>query len=106
MVVSTHIYLRLVSLTPLKFALVCETTGGPTTRVTWEKNGSTIPSQLGRTQQNVINHEDASYVNEIVISGDIVSGKYKFDSSNAVTGLVSSSLDLSGIIMTVKCWEC
>ena len=98
MSISKDIYLRMVSLDPLKFALVCVTAGGPATQMTWGKNGiQSIPNTVGVKSQKVVNYEDAMYINEIVISTYIIAGTYTFHSSNAVTNEVSSTLDVSGI---------
>ena len=100
MSISRDVYLRMVSLDPLKFALVCVTTGGPATQVTWEKDG--IQSILGVMSQKVVNSEDATYINEILISTYVIAGRYTFYSSNAVTNEVSSTLDVSGMQITVQ----
>ena len=103
MSISKDIYLRMVSLDPLKFALVCVTAGGPATQMTWGKNGiQSIPNTVGVKSQKVVNYEDAMYINEIVISTYIIAGRYTFHSSNAVTNEVSSTLDVSGMQIAIQ----
>ena len=103
MSISRDVYLRMVSLDPLKFALVCITTGGPATRVTWGKDGiQSIPDTVGVKSQKVVNYEDAMYINEIVISTYVIAGRYTFYSSNAVTNEVSSTLDVSGMQTAIQ----
>ena len=103
MSISKDVYLRIMTLDPLKFALVCVTTGGPATQVTWGKGGiHSIPDTVGVKSQKVINYKDAMYINEIVISTYIIAGTYTFYSSNAVTNEVSSTLDVSGMQVAIQ----
>jgi hypothetical protein len=97
--ISNDIYLRVVTINPLKFALTCVTTGGPATQVTWAKDNWTyrFPADIGvELLQHVVDYENATYVNEIVISSSKIAGRYDFYSLNAVTREVSSTIDLSG----------
>jgi hypothetical protein len=96
--ISTAVYIRVVTVSPLKFALACTTTGGPAAQVTWMRNGHSIG---GEKMQHVTDYENATYSNEIVISTQILAGRYSFHSSNAVTRQVSSTIDLSGMHGTV-----
>ena len=84
----------MVSLDPLKFALVCVTTGGPATHVTWMRNGI----QAGIGAKLITDYEEATYTNEIIMSGYSISGRYDFQSSNAATDQVTSMLDVSGML--------
>lgn len=94
--VTRDIYIsRVLSLDPLKFVLACETSGGPATRVRWEKNGYRI-GRNGELQQNITNYEQATYINKNTISGYIIAGEYTFYSSNNATDHVSSTFDASG----------
>ena len=98
MSISRDVYFRMVSLDPLKFALACVTTGGPATHVTWGKDGiQSNPDRVGVMLQKVVNSEDATYINEILIFTYVIAGRYTFYSSNAVTNEVSSTLDVSGM---------
>jgi hypothetical protein len=91
-----------VTVSPLKFALTCVTTGGPATQVTWTRDGYGI---AGEKMQHVMDYENATYSNEIVISTQILAGRYSFNSSNAVTRQVSSTIDLSGMSHSHNCME-
>jgi hypothetical protein len=88
-----------VTLNPLKFVLACVTTGGPATQVRWTKNhrSYSISAEIGvELLQHVVDYENATYVNELVISSHIIAGRYNFYSSNALTSEISSTVDLSG----------
>jgi hypothetical protein len=93
--ISTAIYLRVVTVSPMKFTLVCVTTGGPATQVTWTKDR--YYGIAGEKMQHVMDYENATYSNEIVISYYLLAGRYSFHSSNAVARQVSSTIDLSGM---------
>jgi hypothetical protein len=92
--IVTGVHFRLVTLSPLKFALACVTTGGPATQVTWTRDGYGI---AGEKMQHVMDYENATYSNEVVISSHRLAGRYSFRTSNAVTRQVSSTINLSGI---------
>jgi hypothetical protein len=77
-----------VALDPLRFALACVTTGGPATQVWWTRDGSDI---AGESTQHVLDYENATYLNEVVIHTYSIAGRYRFYSSNAVIGQVSST---------------
>ena len=102
MSVSKDVYLKVGRLDPLEFALVCVTTGGPATHVTWRRNG--IPVGIG--VKLVTSYEEATYTNEIAISGYTIAGRYDFQSSNAITNQVTSALDISGINTIIINFTC
>ena len=103
MSISKDVYLRIMTLDPLKFALVCVTTGGAATQVTWGKDAiHNVGDTVGARSQIVANYEDSTYINEIVISIYVIAGRYTFYSSNAVTNEVSSTLDVSGMQIAIQ----
>jgi hypothetical protein len=99
--IFTDVYFRVVTIDPLAFALTCVTTGGPATQVWWTRYGYGIG---GEKTQHVLDYENATYLNEIVINTYmyLLAGKYSFYSSNAVTRQVSSTFTLLDLGMLTE----
>ena len=80
---------KILSLKPLKFILVCETTGGPVTDIQLISWGGqyTVDSQ----SQEVTNHEVGTYTNQITVSlsSGTLGGVYLSYFENAVSNILS-----------------
>ena len=79
------------------FTLICTSTGGPATNVTWMRNGEVLinDNNYSITSQKLIDAETATYDHTLTVTGRLV-GEYECNVSNNKPSSASRSLRVVG----------
>ena len=89
---------KLTSTLTLVFILICTSTGGPATNVTWMRNGEVLindNSTYNITSQILTNATTATYNHTLMVTGRLV-GEYECNVSNNKPSSASKSLRVVG----------